>query len=96
MPSATRSISSACGFSEEISEDMNSKRCSSARGFCFGVTLIPPMPQTMRMPALTSSMGIVRAAVPSLSTRMPQSISGLATSSQCPPTRTRVGKFVVE
>jgi hypothetical protein len=59
-----------------------------------GMTFTPCALVMIRIPAFTSDIGIVRTASPS--TRSPQSISGFCTATQWPPSRTLVGRFVVE
>ena len=71
---------------------------SSAWATAGGVTLTPWALVMIRIPALTSDIGNVRTVQPpaSPSTSRPQSISGLRTSIQRPPSRTLVGRLVVE
>ncbi len=93
MAAATLRTISACGFSLETWDDMNSKT-SPARPRSRGCTRMPRLPTTTGSPLSTSLMGTVRAR-PSLTT-MAQSISGFSTWYQAPPARTWVSRLVEE
>ncbi len=93
MPSATCRTSTPCGFSLDTSDSMN-PNLSSTEATTGGVTLTPCALVMIRIPACTSDIGMVRTLSPS--TSRPQSISGLRTATQRPPSRTLVGRFVVE
>ena len=91
--SATWATSRALGFSDDTSEAMNSKTWVSRAGVG-AWTRTPSLPTTTWSPARTRCIGAVWAA-PSSRTSA-QSISGLATGSHRPSTRTSVARLVVE
>ncbi len=86
--------SSACGFSEETSDFMNSKPPALRSIAGSGTTFTPLAPHTSWSPLRTSLTAIVRARSPL--TTIPQSISGFSTGTQVPPSRTTVSRLVVE
>ena len=86
----------ALGFSLETALVMNSNSSCFFSAASIGKTRMPVRPTTTRSPALTPAIGTHRAAAPSGSSTMPQSISWSSTSTHSPPRRTWVRKLVVQ
>ena len=85
------------GFSLEtvLCIKLNASREPAARSRSVGLTRVPARPMTIRSPFWTSDMGTHSAVFWSGFTRMPQSISCLATGIHSPPKRISVSWLVV-